>query len=153
MPETKDKPFNWAIFFDEVHVLSVNGAKQEVRFFENGGAGAGRIVVKSDQTPSVASTNNAMELFSLALQFAVKYDLLIQCATDEAKVALERIGAKDFLDRILSLTNDDERRMRFQGFLFSFAHSTNGTNGTKAASPVPPPQKREEKAPAKTVKQ
>jgi hypothetical protein len=150
MPETtKDKPFNWALFFDEVHILSVNGAKQEVRLFENGGAGAGRIVVKSDQTPSVASTSNPMELFSLAVQFAVKYDLLIQCATEEAKTALERIGAKDFLDRMLSLTNDAERRMRFQGFNFAFA---NGVNGVKATASTPPSQKREEKTPAKATK-
>jgi hypothetical protein len=67
MPETKDKPFNWALFFDEVHVLSVNGTKQEVRLFENGGVGAGRIIVKSDQTPSGVSTNDPMALFGLAI--------------------------------------------------------------------------------------
>ncbi len=141
MSEIKDKPFSWALFFDEVHILSVNGVKKEVRLFENGGAGAGRLIVKNEQSASVASTDNAMDLFSLALRYAVKYDLLIQCATEEAKAALERLGAKDFLDRILTLTNDDERRMRFQGFNFAFA---NGGNGSKAASPVPV-QKRQER--------
>ena len=134
---TKDGKFNWALFFDEVHILSVNGAKQEVRLFENGGAGAGRLIVKNDQATSSASTNSPMELFSLAVQFAVKYDLLIQCATDEAKVVLERIGAKDFLDRILTLTNDDERRMRFQGFNFAFA------NGAKATPPATAAKRQE----------
>jgi len=42
-------------------------------------------VVQSDQAASFASTDSAMDLFSLALRYAVKYDLLIQCATDEAK--------------------------------------------------------------------
>src|SRR6266498_715476 len=129
MAEKKDTPFNWALFFDEVHILSVNGAKREVRLFENGGAGPGKLVVHSDQAASYASTDNAMDLFSLALKYAVKYELLVQCATDEAKVTLEKLGAKEFLDRIALLTNDGERRMRFQGFEFAFVARPNG-NGT-----------------------
>ena len=156
MPETKtekkDKSFNWALFFDDVHILSVNGAKREVRLFENGGAGPGRLVVHSEQAASFASTDNAMDLFSLALKYAVKYELLIQCATEEAKATLERLGAKDFLDRIVSLTNDKERRMRFEGFNFSFADGSSGANGSKGTSPMPA-HKRDEKPTTKAAKQ
>lgn len=155
---TKDGKFNWALFFDDVHILSVNSAKQEVRLFENGGAGPGRLVVQSDQAASFASTANAMDLFSLALKYAVKYELIIQCASEEAKAALEKLGAKDFLDRIVSMTNDTERRMRFQGFDFSFAGSHadstngNGANGSKPAAPATT-QKRDYRSTSRASKQ
>lgn len=134
---TKDGKFNWALFFDEVHILSVNSAKQEVRLFENGGTGAGKLLVKSDEPADKASIADAMQLLNMGLRFAVNYELLVQCATDEARGTLERIGAKEFLDKILSLTTDDERRMRFQGFNFAFA------TGTKATPPAPPAKRRE----------
>lgn len=123
--------YNWGIFFDTVHILSVNQSKQEARLFENGGSGAGKLLIKSDEPADKVSVADAMQLLNMGLRYGVSYELLAQCATEDARVTLERLGAKEFLDRMLTLTTDDERRMRFQGFNFSF------TNGAKETSKAP----------------
>ena len=130
-----DGEFSWGMYFDAVHILSVNYAKQEVRLFENAGTGAGKLLVKKDEPADKVSITDAMALFKMGLLYGVSYDLLAQCATEEARGMLEKLGAKEFLDRMLSLTTDEERRMRFQGFNFSFANS-NGHNEIAEPSPV-----------------
>ena len=125
--------FSWGMYFDAVHILSVNYAKQEVRLFENAGTGVGKLLVKKDDPADKVSITDAMALFKMGLLYGVSYDLLVQCADDEARTTLEKLGAKEFLDRMLSLTTDEERRMRFQGFNFSFA---NGSNGNKEEVPA-----------------
>ena len=134
-----DGEFSWGMYFDAVHILSVNFSKQEVRLFENAGTGAGTLMVKKDEPADKVSITDAMALFKMGLLYGVSYDLLAQCATEEARGMLEKLGAKEFLDRMLSLTTDEERRMRFQGFNFSFTNGSNGhqepeTAGTPAAA-------------------
>jgi hypothetical protein len=117
-----NEQYSWAMFFDGVHILSVNYTKLEVRLFENAGAGAGKLLVKKDEPAEKCSITDALQLLNLGLKFGVSYDLLAQCAVDEARVTLEKLGAKEFLDRMLSLTTEEERRLRFQGFNFAFAN-------------------------------
>jgi hypothetical protein len=132
-----DGEFSWGMYFDAVHILSVNYAKQEVRLYENAGTGAGKLLVKKDEPADKVSITDAMQLLNMGLRYGVSYDLLAQCADEDARATLEKLGAKAFLDRMLSLTTDDERRMRFQGFNFSFMNGSNGyqepeTAGTPA---------------------
>ncbi len=135
-----DSQFSWGMYFDAVHILSVNYTKQEVRLFENVGTGEGRLLIRQDNPADKVSITDAMALFKMGLLYGVRYDLLAQCADEEARATLEKLGAKDFLDRMLLLTTDEERRMRFQGFNFSF---TNGGNGDKA--PAMPATKKSTK--------
>jgi hypothetical protein len=128
--------YSWGMYFDAVHILSVNYAKQQVSLFENAGAGAGMLLVKKDEPADKVSVTDAMQLLNMGLRFGISYELLSQCAGEEARATLERLGAKDFLDRMLSLTNDNERRLRFQGFNFSFL--SNGKEAEKATPPTLP---------------
>jgi hypothetical protein len=130
-----EKGFSWAIYFDAVHILSVNYARREVRLYENAGSGDGKLLVTKDDPADKVSINDAMALFKMGLLYGVSYDLLAQCATEEARGMLEKLGTKEFLDRMLSLTTDEERRMRFQGFNFSFSNE-NGKG--KEATETPP---------------
>jgi hypothetical protein len=131
-----DGEFSWGMYFDAIHILSVNYSKQEVRLFENAGTGAGKLLVKKDEPADKVSISDAMALFKMGLLYGVSYDLLVQCADDEARLTLEKLAAKEFLDRMLSLTTDEERRMRFQGFNFSF----NNENG-KHKEMIPTPSR------------
>ena len=123
--------YSWGMYFDAVHILSVNYAKQEVRLFENAGADAGKLLVKEVEPADKVAVGDAMQLLNMGLRFGVSYELLSQCAGEEARATLEKLGAKEFLDRMLTLTTDEERRLRFQGFNFAFLG-----NGKEAEPPA-----------------
>jgi hypothetical protein len=108
------------IHYDRVHIITVSGLRREARLFENGGAGDGTLIFKSDEPAAKAPVTDAMQLIDLALRFGVSYDLLSRVADAEVLKIFERLGVKDFLDKMLALTTEQERHQRFDGFEFTF---------------------------------
>lgn len=122
-----------AIHYDAVHIITVN-SRGEAKLFENGGAKEGTLIFKSDEPAAKASTSDAMGLVDMALRFGVSFELISRTADVSILPIFERLGVKDFLDRVVALTTDQERHQRFEGFEFSFAHSANGDQPAQPGS-------------------
>jgi hypothetical protein len=108
------------IHFDRVHIIMVNNSREEARLFENGESKEGTLIFKSDEPAARASVNDVAQLLDMGIRFGVSYDLLSRAASLSAQKAFELLGVKALLDKVASLTTDEERHQRFEGFEFSF---------------------------------
>lgn len=103
------------IFFDSVHIITVNYGREEVRLFENGGSGKGHLFFKHDEAIAKVPLTDPYALMNLAFHFVMGYDLLSQIADKNAMAFFEQIGAKEFLDRLAAATSEEDRRNRLNG--------------------------------------
>ena len=103
------------IFFDSVHIITVNYEREEVRLFENGGSGKGHLFFKRDEPIAKVSLTDPFALMNLAFHFVMGYELLTQIADKTAAAFFEQIGAKEFLERLAAATSEEDRRNRFNG--------------------------------------
>jgi len=126
----KPDGIEWGVFFDDVHIVSVNFSRQEARLFENGGSGKGKLLFKSDESAAKVSLNDPFALLNLAFHFVVSYELLAQVADEQALKFFEQVGAKEFLERLSAATTDEDRRNRFNGLGPKF------TNFDKVSKPA-----------------
>ena len=110
----------WGFFFDAVHILSVNYARQEVRLYENGGSGKNRLLFKKDEPVTKIGLDDPFQLMNLAIHFVVSYDLIAQIADEEMLVFFEKVGLKELLDRLVAATTEEDRRYRFTGLVPKF---------------------------------
>lgn len=104
----------YAIYFDSVHIIAVN-ERDEARLFENGNSGKGRLLYKRGDPVAKVSVTDPFQLLNLAVHFVISYELLSQIADKDALAYFERIGAKEFLERVAAATTDEDRRNRFNG--------------------------------------
>jgi hypothetical protein len=134
------------IYFNSVHIISVNHKREEIRLFENGGSTEGKLVFTTDEPAGKASVKDPFQLIQLALEFGVHYDMLSQVASKDALSVFEKIGAKEFIEKVASLTTDQERRERLHGLGYRFGgQSKDGKTGepakqTEAAASTPATQ-------------
>jgi hypothetical protein len=115
----------WGIYFDAVHIITVNYTRQEIRLFECGGSAEGKLLFKKDEPAAKVSANDPYQLMNMAIHFVVSYDLLAELADDETRHFFEQIGIKDFLDRLKNAITDEDRRHRFSGLGPKFTPMTN----------------------------
>lgn len=112
--------FAWGIYFDDLHIITVNPTRDEVRLHENGGSGTGYVLFKQDDSVAKVALSDPLQLMNMAFHFVVSYELLAQVAGKEALAYFERIGAKDFLNRLAAATPEQERRHRLNGLTGKF---------------------------------
>lgn len=143
----KPEGCEWGIYFDPVHIVTVNYARREARLFENGGYGEGKLLFKKDEPAARVSVNDPFQLMNLAIHFVISYDLLAQLADEEALAFFEQIGIKDFLERLATTTTEVDRRHRFNGLGPKFT-SFGREMKSGWQSPVPSPSKPAEPPPA-----
>ena len=70
----RQEGIEWGFFFDSVHIVSVNYARQEVRLYENGGSGKNRLLFKKDEPVTKIGLDDPFQLMNLAIHFVVNYD-------------------------------------------------------------------------------
>lgn len=137
---TRENGNELIIHFDRVHILMVNTMREEVRLFENGESREGTLIFKSDEPAAKASVNDVAQLMDMGIRFGVSYELLSRAAGLSAQKAFEVLGVKALLDKVATLTTEQERHQRFEGFEFSFTQmQPNGDTPEpkeKAAGPV-----------------
>ncbi len=104
----------YAIYFDSVHIIAVN-ERDEARLFENGNSGKGRLLYKRGDPVAKVSVTDPFQLLNLAVHFVISYELLSQIADKDALKYFERIGTKEFLERVAEATTEEDRRNRFNG--------------------------------------
>jgi hypothetical protein len=115
----------WGIYFDETHIITVNYGRQEIRLFENGGSGKGRLLFTKDDPAAKIPANDPYQLMNLAIHFVLSYDLIAAFADEETLRFFEEVGVKDFLQRLRAATTDADRRHRFSGLGPKFTSMTN----------------------------
>lgn len=113
MSQPTDCP--WAIYYDAIHIVTVDYGRQEARLYENGGSGDGRLLFKRDEPVAKVSITDPFQLINLAFQYVMSYDVLSQIAETDAITFFDRTGVKEFLDRMVEVTPEADRRGRFEG--------------------------------------
>lgn len=88
----KPEGVGWGYYFDAVHIISVNYARQEVSLFENGSTGEGELLFKRDVPAAKVSLNDPFQLMNLAIHFVLSYDLLARFADEELLQFFEQLG-------------------------------------------------------------
>ncbi len=134
-----DSAIGLVIYFDGVHIITVNHKRGEARLFENGGSGEGKLVFTSDEPAGKASVNDPFQLIQLGLLFGVRYELLSQVATQEALAMFERLGAQAFIERVASVTTDQERRERLRGLGYRSGSQNKDGKDSEPATPLTSP--------------
>lgn len=119
----KPEGCEWAIFYDSVHIFTINYTKAEARLFENAGSTEGQLLFAKDEAVAKVPISDPFQLVSLALNFAIRYELISQIADSEALKILEQLGVKDLLDRVQSLTTEGNRRQQLRGLGLKFNSS------------------------------
>lgn len=147
MPKPSDCELG--IFFDGVHIVTVNYGREEVRLFENGGSGKGHLFFKRDEPIAKVSLTDPFALMNLAFHFVLGYDLLAQIADKKAVAFFEQIGAKEFLERLAAATSDEDKRNRFNGLGPKFTTFTKDSKPTERRG-RPPTKTTTEGEPATT---
>jgi hypothetical protein len=110
----------WAIFYDSVHIFTVNYTKGEARLFENAGSTEGQLLFAKDEAVAKLPISDPFQLISLALNFAIRYELIAHVAESETLQILEQLGVKDLLDRVQNLTTEADRHRQLQGLGLKF---------------------------------
>ncbi len=116
----RQEGIEWGFFFDSVHILSVNYARQEIRLFENGGSGKNRLLFKKDEPVTKIGLDDPFQLMNLAIHFVVSYELIAQIADEKTLAFFENVGLKELLDRLVAATTEEDRRFRFSGLVPKF---------------------------------
>jgi hypothetical protein len=109
-----------AIFFDRVHIVIVDYSKHEAKLYENAGSSEGELHIKENQAAATADTNDVYELVDMAFRYAIRFELIARIVGEDVMKVFERIGVKNFLERITEATTEEMRRDRFKGFAFNF---------------------------------
>lgn len=127
--------FKRAIFFDSVHVIMVDYQRREAKLYENAGSGEGQVLIRDSDAADKASVTNPYELVDMAFRYAISFELLGKIVDKEVMQVFERIGVKDFLERVIAATTEEMRRDRFHGFAFKFVPAPS-MNGVTSEQPV-----------------
>jgi hypothetical protein len=129
----------WGIYFDAIHIITVNYDRQEIRLFENGGYGEGKLLFKKDDPAAKIAADDPYQLMNLAIHFIISYDLIAGFADAETLQFFERVGIKDFLERLRGATTDEDRRHRFTGLGPKFTPVTNEVKVVRRRQSNPQP--------------